>query len=107
MTTSPDDYIIVGKVGSTFGVHGFLKIETYTEVVTDILNYQPWYLSFLGAEKWRLYSIKASEIKSNRLIVQFEGIDSPEQAKLLTGKQIAIPQRQLPALPKNEYYWAD
>ena len=107
MTSSSDEYIIVGKIGSTFGVRGFLKIDSYTEIGVNILNYTPWYLSFPGEKKWIPFSIEKSEIKSNRMLVKFETIDSPEEARLLTNKHIAVKRTQLPILQKNEYYWTD
>ena len=34
----------VGKIGSTYGIHGWVKINSYTEFGASILEYQPWYL---------------------------------------------------------------
>jgi 16S rRNA processing protein RimM len=41
------------------------------------------------------------------LIVHFDSCNSPEEAKAFTNLEIAVDRSQLPALPKEEYYWVD
>ena len=41
------------------------------------------------------------------IVVKFANYDTPEQSRLLTGKNIAITRSQLPPLKKGEYYWSD
>jgi len=41
------------------------------------------------------------------IIVKFNGIHTPEEARQLTGKLIEIERSHLPTLPKNEFYWSD
>lgn len=98
--------IIIGKVGSTFGIHGWLKIRAYTEFGDTILKYQPWYLS-LGNNAPTEYKVEEGKINSKGLIVKLSGINSPEEGRLLTGSTISIDRSLLPPLAKNEYYWSD
>jgi 16S rRNA processing protein RimM len=107
MKKTHDDYIRIGKIGSTYGVHGWLKVYAYTEIGTDIINYMPWYLSYNQPQEWRCLPIEKTELQVKHILVKFSGINTPEEARLLTGKHIAIPRSQLPALNANEYYWAD
>lgn len=106
MTKNNDTYHPIGKVGSTFGVKGWLKIQAYTENHADMLTYQSWYLSTDGEHWVKMDNIKG-QVHGRGLIVKFPGIDTPEDARLLTGKTIAIPKEQLPALKKDQYYWSD
>ena len=99
-------YITVGKVGSTYGVQGWLKIRTYTEFGASILNYTPWYLSS-GDDKWNALDIEEGRIHGNGIIAKLAGFNTPEEARLLTGKTIAITRSQLPELEIDEYYWSD
>lgn len=99
------DYIVVGKVGSTYGVQGWLKILSYTEWVNGILEYTPWYLG--NEDNWQPIELIASREHGKGIIVKFLGYDNPEHARLLTGKTIAIMRSQLPVLKKDEYYWDD
>ena len=45
MKNANTSYVTIGKIGSTYGVHGWLKIHAYTEFGATILEYTPWYLS--------------------------------------------------------------
>lgn len=106
MTNSSSKYIILGKIGAAYGIHGWLKIRTYTEYGENILNYQPWYLGS-GEDQWQEITVEDSKPHGGGIIVKFPGINSPEEARLFTGKTIAIQREQLPELTKGEYYWSD
>lgn len=99
------DYVIVGKIASTYGVQGWLKVVSYTESTCDIAEYIPWYIEEDGNFK----PIDVTEVREygKGIIVKFVGYDSPEKSRLLTGKKIAILRSQLPVLDEHEYYWSD
>lgn len=99
------DYVNVGKVGSTYGVQGWVKIQSFTESMMDILNYTPWYLE--QGSLWQRIEVTDSRRHSKGIVVKFAGYDSPESSRLLAGKIIAVPRSQLPALPQGDYYWND
>ncbi len=99
-------HIVVGKVGSTYGIQGWLRIHAFTDWGANILNYKPWYLRF-ASEPWKSYQVEQGRIHGKGVIAKFAGINSPEEARLLTGAMVAIERSQLPPLKKNEYYWAD
>lgn len=105
MKDANTSYVTIGKIGSTYGVHGWLKIHAYTEFGASILEYTPWYLS--DDNKQRIVELEDGRIHGNGVIAKITGIDTPEQARLLTGKMIVIPRDQLPPLKKDEYYWSD
>jgi 16S rRNA processing protein RimM len=98
--------IKVGKIGSTYGVHGWIKVLSYTEYGASILDYKPWYLS-KNEENWQPHVIEDGRMHNNRVIVKFQDINSPEEAALLTGNFVGIPRSLLPVLEKNEFYWSD
>ncbi|HEX2548399.1 MAG TPA: ribosome maturation factor RimM [Gammaproteobacteria bacterium] len=98
-------YVVVGKVGSTYGVQGWLKIQSYTEWVDNILNFTPWYLE--ENNEWKAFTVTEGKLHGKGMIVKFAGWDTPEKSRLLSGKKIAIVRSQLPALEKDEYYWSD
>src|SRR5438445_3991173 len=105
MSTAENEYIVVGKIGSTYGIHGWLKIFSFTEVMTDILDYSPWYME--EGNSWKIIEINAGREHGKSLVAHLAGYDTPEQARVLTGKKIAVKRLQFKALPKNEYYWTD
>jgi 16S rRNA processing protein RimM len=98
--------IKVGKIGSTYGVRGWIKVLSYTEYGDNILDYKPWYLS-KDKENWKPVEIEDGRMHGDRVIVKFKGIDTPEKAALLTGNVVGITRSQLPTLKENEFYWSD
>jgi len=107
--TSPNeessDYIVVGQVGATYGVKGWLKILSYTEAVDNLMEYRPWFVEDLKG--WKKVDVQDSKTHGKGLIAKLKGFDSPEVARVLSGKKIAVLRSQLPKLPQNEYYWSD
>lgn len=100
--------LTLGLIGKTYGVQGWLKIYTYTQPEDSLLQYQPWYLiSETDKEKSIIVELEKTKRHGNGFIVKFAGINSPEQARLLTGKKINVLRSQLPKLKKDEYYWFD
>lgn len=106
MKTADTAYIIIGKFGSTYGVHGWIKIRTYTEFGPHILEYNPWYIN-RQHHTWTPITIESGRVQGNSVIVKLPDIETPEQARLFTGLSIAITRSQLPTLKENEYYWSD
>lgn len=105
MTQSHSEYIIVGKVGSTYGIKGWLKILSYTDIANAILDYRPWYLE--EGSGWKKAEIQDGHEHGKGIVAKLAGYENPEQARLLSGKKIAVLRSQLPKLKKNEYYWSD
>lgn len=107
MTETQSKYIIVGKIGATYGIMGWLKIQTFTEFGENILEYAPWYLSGSDNQDFEEITIEDGKPHGNAFIAKFPNINTPEEARLFTGKTINIKRSQLPELSKDEYYWSD
>lgn len=110
MTHADADYVVVGKIGTTYGIKGWLKIHSFTETVGSILDYPTWYLEEGNAgigDSWKLVKVQDAKQHGKGIIAKLPGFENPEQARMLTGKKIAILRAQLPKLAKDEYYWDD
>lgn len=105
MKKADAEYVVVGKLGATHGIQGWLKFYSYTEPATNVLKYKPWYMEEAG--DWKLSELDGSREQHTNILVKFAGYDNPEQARLLTGKKIAVLRSTLPRLKQNEYYWRD
>lgn len=105
MNSSPDHYVIIGRVAGVFGVKGWVKVRSETEPYDNILNYSPWYLKQNG--DWVAYELSGGQQHGKGLIVQLTGCDDRDMAASLVGQDIAVTREQLPAPKQGEYYWAD
>lgn len=101
------ELIKVGKIGATFGIHGWLKIHTYTEYGASILDYTPWLLLDKDGKQVKTITVEDSHMHSGTLLVKLPGLETPETARLLTGLEVAIPRSRLPVLEEGEFYWSD
>jgi 16S rRNA processing protein RimM len=105
-TTTTDTHVIVGKVGAPYGVRGWVKIQSFTDPLENILHYEPWFFAEKD-QSWKEAAIESRQVHGQALMAKFTGIDTPEEARLLTGKIIAIIRTQLPTLKNDEYYWSE
>jgi len=105
MENTNTEYISVGKIGSTYGVQGWIKVLSFTEPLTNILGYSPWYLEH--ANGWQPIQVTDHREHGKSIIVKLAHYDTPERSRLLAGKIIATPRSQLPALDTGNYYWHD
>ena len=96
--------VAVGKVVKAHGVRGALKVLTYGETLAGMSAGEKLF-SFEGETQRQLTLADLRPEKQRRFwIVQFEEIESREQAEALTGKDLFINQDRLPGLPSGEYY---
>ncbi|MBV8802819.1 MAG: ribosome maturation factor RimM [Gammaproteobacteria bacterium] len=105
MEDTNTEYVSVGKIGSTYGIQGWIKILSFTEPLTNILDYSPWYLE--SVEGWQPAQVTGRRLHDKSIIVKLANYDSPERSRLLAGKIIAIPRSKLPVLNPGNYYWRD
>ena len=99
------DYVVVGKIGTPYGVKGWVKILSFTEEIDQILDYDPWYLE--DESGWRPIDVTDGARHGKGIIAKLEGFDTPEQSRLLTGLKVSVKRAQLAPLKTNEYYWRD
>lgn len=97
--------ITIGKIGTSFGVRGWSKINSYTRPENNILNYPEWHLK-LGR---KIITVKpeAHKIQGNGLLAKLPMCNDREEARLYTNALIQIPQELLPETEDDEFYWHD
>lgn len=99
------DPIIIGRFGKTFGVWGWIKVNSFTTPPKNILDFKPWLIQ--KNNSWEELYIEDSKLHPDNTIVKLPNCNSPEEARNFTNVKIAIWQKQLPKLQSNEYYWTD
>jgi len=100
-----NDLLVVGKVGKAYGIHGWVKLNSYTHPPENILDYQPWLI--YEKKVWRKIEVEASKMQATGLLVKFAELSNPEAAKIFANCEIAVTRTQLPILESGEYYWRD
>lgn len=102
---SPKQPIVLGKVGSAYGVRGWLKVFSFTQNTKSIFDYQPWLIRHVG--QWKLIELEDWKPHIQSWIIKIQGVDRRDTANLLTHSKIIIDANQLPLLEGDDYYWKD
>lgn len=97
------DRLIIGRITAPFGIRGWLKVHSFTEPASNLLDYRQVYVGRKG--QWRQMSIDSGREHGTGLAVHFEGCDDRNQAELMAKLDIAIDREALPPLAEGEYYW--
>ena len=99
-----DDYVVLGRFNSPFGVQGWIKVYSYTDPMENILSYRPWLVKRQGA--WEPVKVKSAKKQGKGLVAKLDSVDSPEAARLFCEVEIAVPRSALPELEEGDYYWS-
>lgn len=97
--------IVVGTLGTVYGIKGWLKVNSFTDVAEAIFDYSPWLVHQQG--EWREIRVSGWKRHNKGLICKLDGIDLREEALALTNLEIGVNADNLPELPEGEYYWRD
>lgn len=97
--------VTLGKIIGLYGLHGWVKVYSYTDPIANILNYSPWQLYHHG--QWQTVTIAEGKLNGKRVIAHLESGQDRDQAAQLLGAEIAVYREQLPPLAPGEYYWLD
>jgi 16S rRNA processing protein RimM len=100
-----DELLVMGQIASPFGVKGWVRVNTYTAMADNLLDYSPWYLNVQGG--WQLTEPVAGRPHGKGLVVQLKDCHDRDAAAALTGTDIGVYRSQLPPAGADEYYWSD
>ena len=97
--------VVLGQVGGAFGVQGWVRIQSYTDPPANILKYERWQLGRAG--QWREVEVEDGKVTAKGVLAKLVGVETPEDAHLATGSEIAVTREELPKPAPGEYYWSD
>jgi 16S rRNA processing protein RimM len=97
--------VLLGEIAGAFGIHGWVKIHSYTDPVANILKYVPWYLEN-GGQFIETRPLSGKQ-QGTAVVALFEGITDRDAAALMRGRKIWVERKTLPEPAAGEYYWAD
>jgi 16S rRNA processing protein RimM len=100
-----EEFVPVGKISGAFGVKGWVKVFSYTEPRTNILQYSPLYLARQNG--WVEVKVSGGHMQGKGVVMGLENVTDRDQVTPLIGSELAIKKHQLKPAQKNEYYWAD
>lgn len=96
--------ILVGKIVAPQGLHGEVRVQTYTQNPQDLKNLQVF------SDKFRTEDfsfVRLLNPVSSVAIAKIKGFEDRNAAESLRGTEIFINRNELPDLQEGEYYQAD
>lgn len=100
-----DDWIKVGIVTSTHGLHGEVKVFPTTDEARRFLDLEEVVLD-TGTEKKRL-AIERVRFFKNMVILKFKGLEDIDKVQSFRQKDLLVTRDQAVPLEENEYFIAD
>lgn len=95
--------ICVGAIAGAFGVHGEVRLKSFTSEAADIARYSP----LTTEDGARSFTVSLTRQVTGGLGARLSGVATREQAEALRGVTLWAPRSALPALPDDEFYHAD
>ena len=96
---------LVGKLGSTYGIRGWLRVYSSTEYAESIFDYQPWFLKIKG--QWQPTELESWKHHNHELIAKLKNVNDRETAQSLANIEIGVDLSVFPQLEEGDYYWHD
>ena len=91
----------MGRVAGSYGVRGWVKVAPGQGVAQSLAGAKQWWI---GAEA---FEVSAAKIHGVTVLARLAGIDSPEKARALKGRAVAVQRGALPEPEQGTYYLAD
>lgn len=97
--------VVMGKVVAAQGLQGWVKVQTFTEYLDSLLDFDTWHVGHEQA--WRPLQVLEANVHGKVLVAKLEGITDRTAAEKCKGLLIAVPRDSLPEQKEGEYYWSD
>jgi len=105
-TKVPDDtsgLLVLGVVTQAYGIKGWVKVKSFTEPDTNLLNYKQCFLEQQG--KLKPIDIEQGRPQGKLIALKLKGVDDRNQSELLRSAKILVQADALADLDDDEYYW--
>jgi 16S rRNA processing protein RimM len=100
------EWVELGRIGSPYGVLGWMHIQSFTEPPEAVLDYPLWSLR-PGPRSQTSFRLVEGRLQGRGVVARLEGVSDRDAAALLRGAMIEVRRSELPLLGKREYYRAD
>jgi 16S rRNA processing protein RimM len=97
------DLICVGAIAGSYGVTGEARIKSFCAEPSAIGDYGPLY----SEDGTRTFHVTLSRPVTGGFGARIVGVSTKEEADALRGVSLFAPRSVLPALPDDEFYYAD
>ena len=97
--------LATGVIRSPHGVKGYVKVRPFSDDFDHFFTLDE--ITVQKGDKARRLSVEKVQEHSGELLMKFKGIETPEDARFLSGWDILVPREQASKLAEGEVYTAD
>lgn len=101
LKSAADRKIIIGRFGSTQGIHGEIKVFPLTDFPE---RFDDIHSAFVDDKEILIVSTRPQK---NFIVMKIDGINTPEEASRFTNKLLKVRRADVPPLGEGEYYAFD
>lgn len=99
----PEGMLAAGRITGCYGVKGWVKVQPFTEIASDLLQFPAWWLQ--TREGTRPVVLDEGRTHGRGLVAHVVGIDDRDSAESLRGQTLLVRAQELPDLDEEDYYW--
>ena len=103
--SNDSDWVILGRLGRPQGLKGLIRVISFTQPESAILEYAPWFIQ--QKDKWIPLKLEDSQIQNQTILIKVADYTEREKVAELTNCNVGVLAKQLPKLPDGDYYWHD
>ncbi|MDR2803577.1 MAG: ribosome maturation factor RimM [Treponema sp.] len=103
-----DEKFISAVILSPFALEGFVKVRSFSGETAHLLRLSSVILrNSTGERVYKIEKIRTIEGSPGNILVKFKNIDTPEQAKPLSGSELLLSREEAAPLADGEFYIED
>src|SRR5206468_9828620 len=99
VAAASEDWMLVGRVASPFGVRGEFRVKLHTDFPGRFKKLRRVYL---GSDR-REVAVERARTQAEQLLLKLQGIDSPEAVRALGQPDIFVPRHEAVPLPRGHF----
>ena len=106
---SPADIVVLGKVVGAYGLRGAVRVHPFADDPLAWGKLSHWWVGKDGMPPatWQQTRLLRCKLHGDTLIAELECFPDRNASELAHGVLVGVPRDLLPAVAKDEYYWAD
>ena len=99
--------LATARLGAPHGVHGFQAVRSFSGDTEHLFRLREVELRERRSGQRRIHAVAEVRQVGDKVVMRFNGVSAPEQARDLTGWELWVPRSQASVLTPGEYYAAD